>query len=378
MRTSRHTGMLVALFLTLLDMPGVFAQENVPQLDGWQGPRPLPHQRTLTPAPQPPVPSRPQVLEVPPHSQPSTPELLQQRAVPSSPPQRQSTRPTQLLSVTVTDPSGRYVPGLRAEDFVVYEEDMPQPITYFNTGQNEPVSLGLLVDMSESMLSKLGRARQALIGFVKAIKPYDEVFLEAFNQQPQMLQDFTDSRQLLAQATALLQPMGRTALYDAILDGLRRVKQGRHQKRALVVISDGMDTASRASLTQTLTAIRNSGILVYTIGIGNLDRGSRGMGLGPRMGLVMGGGGRAAEEAVDVRLLQALSDETGAKHFLLNTADVLGSGAVLDSATQTIAQELRQQYSVGYHSPLKGDLYRNVRVETRREKLVVRTQKGAS
>jgi Ca-activated chloride channel family protein len=88
-------------------------------------------------------------------------------------------RPSQLLTVTVTDQDGRYITDLRPEDFVVYEEDLPQPLTYFNTGQNEPMSLGLVVDMSESMLNKIGRARQALRLLADTIESQDEVFFDS-------------------------------------------------------------------------------------------------------------------------------------------------------------------------------------------------------
>jgi hypothetical protein len=79
---------------------------------------------------------------------------------------------------------------------------------------------------------------------------------------------------------------------------------------------------------------------------------------------------------VDARTLQEFSDETGGKNFLLNTADVVGSGLILDQATQAISDELRQQYSLGYKSPLKGDVYRSIRVEVRRDGITVRTHKG--
>jgi len=278
--------------------------------------------------------------------------------------------------VTVVDREGRYVPDLRPEDFLVYEEDLPQTLTYFNTGQDEPVSLGIVVDMSESMRSKLTRARHALYRLADTIQSQDEVFLEAFNQEPLLLQDFTDSRALVLQATTRLQPAGGTALYDAILDGLRRIKQGRRQKKALVVVTDGLDTASRTSLAELTAAIRGAGVLVYTIGIGSPFGGPRMLGPSAGLGPYPGPPGHIIEEAVDSYMLNSLSEETGAKHFLLNTSDVVGSGAVLEAAAQTIATELRRQYSLGYRSPLKGDVFRDVRVETRRAGVIVRTQKS--
>ncbi len=361
-----------------------FAQERDEsyglQLDGWQGTRPAPQQAPRPSSPQRYAPLQPQVLELPPTGQPSVQEFPQQQTIPSVRRLPSSKRPKQLLTITVTDQNGQYVSGLRAEDFMLYEGDLSQPITYFNTGQQEPVSLGFLVDMSESMHGKRRRAVQALRKFVLAIRPRDEVFLVGFNHQLHLLQDFTDSRTLLTQATAGLQTSGNTALYDALLDGLRRVQTGQRQKRALILISDGMDTASQASREEAVRAARRANILVYTIGLGDLSQPTRRPSM-PMMG-GMGGPfmpsrGRSNLGAVDVRLLQTLSDVTGARHFFLSTRDVLGSQDVLEYATQTIAHELRQQYSLGYLSPLKGDVYRDVRIETRRRGLTIRTHKGS-
>jgi Ca-activated chloride channel family protein len=375
MGTIIRAGVLVAMLLMLSSAPGVFAQGGTSQADGWQGPRPAPPQSTLTPAPQRPAPSGKQVLEIPSQPQQRSFEPPRQQAVVPPRPQTETVRPTQLVTVTVTDPSGGYIPGLKREDFILYEDGVRQEITYFNTGENEPVSLGLIVDTSGSMRDKIERARQALRRFVDSIQPQDEVFIEEFNVQPVLLQDFTDSRRLLAQAVTMLRPAGGTALYDAILDGLRRVKRGRHQKKALVVISDGLETASLASLHQTINVAKRSGVLIYTVGIGNPNQnfsyGGSGLTVGP-FSVIVGGG----DERVDSRTLQEISDETGGKHFLLSTIDVVGSHAVLDTATQTISRELRLQYSLGYASARGGGGYRSLRVETPRDDLVVRTQKG--
>jgi Ca-activated chloride channel homolog len=388
MSTGKRVGLLLVILLALGNVPSALAQSKS-QLQGWQGPRPAPQQPPPAPTLQAPVPSGKQVLEIAPRPQSSTPELPPQSSVIAPSPQPAKTRPSQLVTVTVTDRDGRYVPGLRPEDFIIYEEDMPQAITYFNTGQDEPVSLGFIIDTSGSMLNKIVSARRALRRFLDAVRPQDEVFLEAFNQRPMLLQDFTDSRALLLQATTQLQPDGGTALYDAVLDGLRRVQQGRRQKKALIVLTDGLDGNSVASRNQTIEAIQHSGVLVYTIGIGNPAGGSRVVGMAPTMSPLgsplMGRGPMGpyptsqmarVDESVDSPTLQALSEETGGKYFLLNTADVVGSGMVLDQAAQAISDELRQQYSLGYKSALKGDVYRTIRVEVRRDGLTVRTHKG--
>ena len=389
MRLHYYIAGCTMLLYICMNTSSLFAQEQTlrqqntqhnTQNDDWQGPRPTapaPQQSTPAPAPQRPIRSRPQVLELPSAPQPTNIERPAQQAAPPLPAQPLATRPTQLLTITVTDPHGRYVTGLTAEDFVIYEGDVQQPASYFNTGQKEPVSLGLLVDMSRSMLTKRTRARQALMSFVRAIKPRDEVFLQTFSYRPELLQDFTDSRPLLIQATAQLRPNGKTALYDAILDGLERVQRGQYGKKALIVISDGLDTYSRASLEDTLKAIKNSGVLVYAIGIGSLRRRAQIVTSPLGRSFVVGGGPPPLTiEGVDTRLLETLSKETGAKHFFLDTNDVISSEDALNQATETIAHELRQQYSLGYMSPVTDNVYRDVRVETRRKGLIVRTQKG--
>ena len=380
MKNIIRAGILLAVLLTFVSVSGVWAQERSPQPDGWQGPRPTPQQGTLTPAPQRSVPSGKQVLEIPSQPQQALEPPRQQAEIPPRP-QRESERPTQLVTVTVTDPQGRYVSGLRREDFVVYEDDVPQEITYFNTGENEPVSLGLIVDVSGSMAGKIDQARLALRRLLDTIRPQDEVFVEAFNHQPILLQDFTDSRMLLARAISSLRPAGGTALYDAILDGLHRVKRGRHQKKALIVVSDGLDTASLSSLNQTVNAARRSGVLIYAIGIGNPNGGGNLGGARITIGpfIIGGGGGGMFDEQIDSRTLQEASDATGGQLFVLSTNDVVGNANVLDNATQTISRELRSQYSLGYRATPGGDRYRSVHVETRRpdaDNLVVRAQKG--
>ena len=221
-----------------------------------------------------------------------------------------------------------------------------------------------------------------------------------------MLQDFTDSRVLLDQGTTLLEPLGDTALYDALRVGLQHVNQGHRQKRALVVLTDGLDTASRTSLEEVVATVQRAEVMVYTIGIGNPASGRRAPGMGlfhrptpsggmrfpgghwPGMGMPsrgfpgmgqppLGGSSGGPEDTVDVQVLQTFSNESGGKHFLLNTTDVLGNQAVLDLAVQAIADELRQQYTVGYKSALKGDVHRSVRIEPRHLGLSVRTHKSA-
>ena len=394
MGTNKLTSVLVAMLLTFLGAGNLLAQQDSSRKewqgsqtdDGWQGQRPTsPSQKnTPFPAPQKPTPSGKQVLEIPSQRQQESLEPPRRQAEipppvqPELPPRRQSdtVRPPQSVTVTVTNPQGGYIPGLQRNDFTLYEDGVPQEITYFNTGDSEPVSMGIVVDTSGSMKNKIDRARQALRRLIDSVRSQDEVFIAEFNQQPSLLQDFTDSRTLLMQAVSLLRPVGGTALYDAILDGLRRVKTGQHQKKALVVVTDGIDTGSFSSLGQVVNAAKRSGVLLYTIGIGNPQGGGGISGPSIMIGPFAVVGGGIGDDRVDSQTLRLISSETGGEHFLLNPADVMGSSAVLDAAVQAISRELRQQYTLGYRSSLPSDRYRSVRVETRRDDVVVRTQKG--
>jgi len=364
--------MLILLFFFLTPL-ALSAQETSTQTPGWQGHRPQP-QTEIAPAPQhPPGPSAPQVLEIPPAPQSQGSLQVPQQELGFPREQREYLAPAQHVTVTVTDQNGNYVSGLQPQDFTLYENGIPQEITYFNTGRNEPVSLGLLIDTSGSMARKLGRAVDALRSFISSIHPEDDVFLLEFNHRPALLQDFTDSRPLLSRALALLRANGGTALYDAVFEGLRRVKQGRHTKKAILIITDGMDTSSFSTLRRIVSSARRAGVLIYTIGIGNPHgRGGTGLVLGIGPFAFRGSG----DERVDARTLQLLSEETGGKNFILNPANVVGSAAVLNTAVDTISTELHQQYSLGYVSSQPGGGYRSLRVETDRRDLVVRTQKG--
>src|SRR5262249_23738662 len=170
---------------------------------------------------------------------------------------------------------------------------------------------------------------------------------------------------------ALLHAYGRTALYDVILDGLIMVSRGRYDKKALLVVTDGMDTASSSSLDQVVAQARRQGVLVYSIGIGDPNVSSTAM-LGP-FALFAGD----EIDRVDARTLQTLSTETGAKTYIVRE---VGDGQLLRQATEAISDELRQQYTVGFTSPdpSRGG-YRSIKVEVpSRPDLTVRVRKGVT
>jgi len=273
------------------------------------------------------------------------------------------------ITSTVTDKNGNYVTDLKKEDFRVYEDGVLQGITYFNSG-DVPVSVGILLDTSGSMIDKLPEAKDALEHFAKTINPEDEVFLSVFNNSSFLVQDFTSDRRRLTKALGWIDAMGHTALYDTISKGLSKIKGGRHKKKALVLITDGNDTTSHLSLGRVQRYIKQSEVLLYSIGIGHSERGSYGHG---SSSFSMRG------DEVDANTLNAISEETGGRAFIIKGAHRVGGVDVIDKACQEIANELRYQYSLGYVSSneIRDGRWRDIKVKVvSRDNLKVRARKG--
>src|SRR4051794_16991364 len=144
------------------------------------------------------------------------------------------------VTATVSDSNGRFVSGLRQDDFIVYEDDVRQDVTHFSA-ERVPVSLGLAVDTSSSMAGeKIESARSALDRFLyDLLDRQDEIFLYQFSNDPTLLQSWTADRQLLSRALNRLVPHGGTAMYDAVAEAIPLAQRGQYRKKALVVISDG-------------------------------------------------------------------------------------------------------------------------------------------
>jgi Ca-activated chloride channel homolog len=259
------------------------------------------------------------------------------------------------LTVTIVDQQGRYITGLQKNDFKLYIDGQQRPIEFFRQDLNTPVSVGILVDTSGSMEPKLMQARTAITEFVNDLNPRDDVFLFAFSSQPFLLQPFTTDHQAIIDRLSLLYAQGETAIFDTIIDGLLMVRHGRWDKKALLVVTDGQDNASEQSLQQVIAYAREMGVLIYSIGIGNSNVDPSAISFGA-LGL-----GLIAQDAVDARTLELLSNETGAKTFLLRT---IGDGGAMREDCAAISRELREQYTLGFVAPDPGrGGYRNVRVD---------------
>jgi Ca-activated chloride channel homolog len=248
----------------------------------------------------------------------------------ATPPEDDPNRPVRIktdlvtLTLTVTDLYGRYVSGLTKNNFTIFDNNKEQEVTFFSDS-DAPVSVGILFDVSGSMSGdKINKARTALERFINSSHPSDEYFLIAFNSRAQLLMDRTRDGEAVIRKLTLVQPSKNTALYDAVYLGIERVTRGAHQKKALLVISDGQDNASRYNFNEVRRLMKESDVVTYGVGI--LDRGDSSSSLGMQ--------GQA--------FLDELASVTGGKSFYPNT-DI-----EMDEIFERIALELRHQYSVGY------------------------------
>ena len=259
-----------------------------------------------------------------------------------------------VLHATVTDRTGRFVSGLRQKDFVIYDQGVAQPITLFRH-EDVPVTVGLVVDHSGSMGPKIFDVMAAASTFARASNAADQMFVVNFNERvsfglPAGV-SFTADASQLDDAISRTRTTGKTALYDAVIAGLERIREGTLDKKVLIVISDGGDNASRLTRSQAFNAARESNVIVYTIGLFGPDDPDR-----------------------NPRLLEALARSTGGEAFFPKS-----SGEVVGICSE-IAKDIRSQYTLGYAPPAApGGAWRKIRVEAGspgRGRLSVRTRDG--
>jgi Ca-activated chloride channel homolog len=260
------------------------------------------------------------------------------------------------VPVTVTDGRGQHVAGLTQDNFRVYDNGRLQPIAVFDSG-DAPVALGVVVDRSQSMRPKAAALRTALSSLLESSGPDDELFGVNFHDGASLAlgrEPFTHDAKELATALSAVRAAGRTALYDGVAEGLRHLERGRSQKRALIVISDGGDNASRLTYAQVRVLARRSDAVIYAIGLS---------------------GTGVAQEEEDAGLLKRLSRETGGIAYFPRSIEETAAVA------SQIARDLREQYTLGF-SPVtspNGEVFRKITVTVsaaRRGRLHVRTRSG--
>jgi Ca-activated chloride channel family protein len=256
------------------------------------------------------------------------------------------------VTVSVTDANGRLITGLGQGDFQIFEDGVEQTITQF-TDQRVPVSLGMLLDASDSMRGQpVIDARDAFDRFVgDLLLREDEVFVATFNHLPRLITKWTMPPTSLRGSLNDLKPSGGTAIYDALADTSRLFEQRVNLRAAMIVVSDGADTASDRSLLQTIDAIRKNDAFVYAIAIDAPD-------------------GRDSTR-VNPEALRDITVMTG------GYTEVVRSAADLGPATARIADELNKQYTLGYSSSKPPDgTWRPLRVRVRSGGYYVRARRG--
>ena len=230
-----------------------------------------------------------------------------------------------LIPVTVTDPSNRFVLGLQKPDFHLLEDGAEQTITHVS-GEDAPLSVGLVFDMSGSMAGKLLLSRQAAIQFLKTMNPDDEVFLVAFDDHAKLVTGFTHNTKEIQNQLTTLQPAGLTALLDATELALGEMKKAKNPRKAILMISDGGDNSSRYTSAQIQSLVREADVQFYAMGIFEPS-------ILP---------GMAKEEISGPRLLAQIAEQTGGRVFAAADPNDLPSVAT------RIGIELRNQYVLAY------------------------------
>jgi Ca-activated chloride channel homolog len=256
------------------------------------------------------------------------------------------------VSVTVTDANGRLITGLSQDDFEILEDGASQPITVF-TDERVPLSLGVLLDSSDSMRGqRIADARAAVDRFVSMLlEMNDEAFIAAFNHKPRLIGAWTRPPAVLAGTLEALFPSGATALYDALVASAPLFGHRANPRAALVVISDGVDTASDVSLRQAADVVRRFEPLVYAIAIDTAQA--------------------APSARVNPESLREITSTSG------GYTEVVRTSADLGPATERIANELNKQYTLGYVPSKPADgTWRGIRVRVKNRDYFTRARRG--
>ena len=275
-----------------------------------------------------------------------------------------------VVTVTAIDRQGRHVTDVRRDELRVSEDNAPQEIAQFDADAETPMSVVLVVDTSGSMVDKLEDVEDALRHFLDLTKPDDELTVLRFSDVVDVIAAAGEDRARIRNALGRLRANGGTALYDAIVEGLEHARRGQHRKKALLVITDGNDTASMRDFGDARDAVRRSEVLVYALGIGHGSRGT--FGHAP-----FGHDPSARPDEVDLRTLRGLAEPSGGRAYRLEQAH-RGGVDLVDQAVVEIARELRLQYTLVYYptNTRKDGKFRRIKVETTRPGVTIRARAG--
>jgi len=251
-----------------------------------------------------------------------------------------------LVPVTVTDHNGKTVEGLRPEDFNILDNQEPQQIASFGN-DDAPCSVGVVLDVSGSMRNILGSAKDLAAAFFAQANPEDEFFLLTVSSQPETLSAFTTDVTALEKSLDFSKPGGMTALIDTVYLGLSRMRQAHRPRRALLIISDGMDNHSRYSEAELLRVALEADTQIYTIILDNPTGGGVG-GAAPFRPSMVAKPIDQARQRQQPNLLDKVSEKTGGIHFHV------GNAAQAKEAIVKAGEALRNEYLIGYQPPDSG------------------------
>jgi Ca-activated chloride channel family protein len=309
------------------------------------------------------------VVTIAAHPQQTTPqETQQQNTEPQAPPtDPQDPRyklnvQVELVNVvaTVLDEQGKYMDGLKLDDFQVFEDGQEQKISFFSHDLRVPISVGVLIDNSGSMRHKLQQALQTVREIALALGPQDEMFVMSFNSDVEVRHHFTPNMQEIQRSMRDIKAGGETAAYDAIQMGIDEMKMAKHNKKILLLVTDGFDTKSHINSTQVEDILKRAEVLVYAIGIDDDDDDP----------LVL----RRTRYHIYHYMLGRLTSISGGRAFRLFT----GRNYALNSLAQVLLEELHQQYTLSYYPTSERDknAWRQIDVKVKKSGSQIRHRTG--
>jgi len=245
--------------------------------------------------------------------------------------------------LTVQDPSGRYITGLSAGDFRVYEDGAEQKVAAFER-EDVDSSVGILVDSSLSMVDILPKMKVGLTDFAEHTSSFNELFVMTFGTRVRVIHDFSESMKQLQDNIKLMSAQGTSVLFDGLVEGLRKIGGRQSERKALLVFTDGIDTGSKAGFRDVLLASQKAGALLYFIPIGS-------------------------RVLVDENTMNSLAKETGGRAIYLSKNDRV------PPAMESIRQELSRQYYIGYYTSRRPGFH-SIRVEAPGRDVRIRAKAG--
>jgi Ca-activated chloride channel family protein len=275
------------------------------------------------------------------------------------------------IVATIVDGKGRTVANLTIDEFIVEEDGQPQTIKFLSPMADLPISIGVVLDTSGSMRSKIRTAQRAIDRFLSMIHKDDDIFLMTFAMRASLIADWTSDRATLSNSLLSGVNVGDgTALYDSLYQALQKVKQGRYQKKVVLLVTDGEDTTSLTRFDKALQNIREAEMLVYSIGI----KGAPGFDMGADAPSANSRSITPNHTTVDMKVLNRFGEASGGRAWEISEASF---GKNMDAVLDTIAAELRSQYSIGYYPnrPVKDGKWHSVRVRMKNADYVARARK---